>query len=609
MVHTSRAVTLFPLIVLFLALMAAAAEPSLLVGEERDYEVISRVSIKNSTGKPLHPLDVSLPLLRSIPPYQEVRIDGVTPRPDSLTFDAPGNVIAAFKVKGIAPGEAFSVTVKARVASCRVLYQCDPFAVQPLPEGLASYRKATGDYPAGDALVAKTLAEVAKGETNPWFRALCLYDFIRGFTFELTLSPKPVLLALAAKKVQCSDAVSTLITLLRAAGIPARYVAGISLVEGKSEIVHTHAWAEMYVAGTGWVPLDPTLSRFNEGARLLRFAEKEPGQIIFSYGRHDPVTIRSTGPGKPPITRKDISWRFSYRVLSEKDTGRIGSFYGEKAFKPGGVGAVPPPPPMVPAGVSREYEEALALRKKGDLKPASALIESLIEKEPLCLPLHMERLEIGRLQGTLQNLEESYHALSKAHRAEPLYPYLEGRAALDEGAMGKAFAAFFEARRRGGSPGGDATALESTLGYSFLATKQYGPALESYARVLCVDGRNTAALANSINFFYLYRGWGPMATLAGYGVRAFEGSQTTLQFSGLYALALIEKKSFAEARAFLEETLKHAPRDGWLHALLGVAHLGEGRRAEGARELARGLELGTPDRPYFERKLAEARSK
>lgn len=48
--------------------------------------------------------------------------------------------------------------------------------------------------------------------------------------------------------------------LCRAAGIPARYVAGYAMIPDGGRFIATestaHAWTEVYLANTGWVPLD-----------------------------------------------------------------------------------------------------------------------------------------------------------------------------------------------------------------------------------------------------------------------------------------------------------------------------------------------------------------
>ncbi|SFA87275.1 Transglutaminase-like enzyme, putative cysteine protease [Poseidonocella pacifica] len=64
--------------------------------------------------------------------------------------------------------------------------------------------------------------------------------------------------ALALGKGVCQDHAHALITLAHLVGMPARYVCGYLYTEdGGQEHEAAHAWAELHVAGLGWVGFDP----------------------------------------------------------------------------------------------------------------------------------------------------------------------------------------------------------------------------------------------------------------------------------------------------------------------------------------------------------------
>jgi hypothetical protein len=77
--------------------------------------------------------------------------------------------------------------------------------------------------------------------------------------------------ALAAGAGVCQDFAHLLIAICRTRGIPARYVSGYLVPRRTAEpgasveeVIGgqaSHAWAEAYVTGIGWVPLDPTLNK------------------------------------------------------------------------------------------------------------------------------------------------------------------------------------------------------------------------------------------------------------------------------------------------------------------------------------------------------------
>lgn len=62
--------------------------------------------------------------------------------------------------------------------------------------------------------------------------------------------------ALAAKHGVCQDHAHIFISAARLIGIPARYISGYLLMEGTSEQVAAHAWAEAHIPGLGWVGFD-----------------------------------------------------------------------------------------------------------------------------------------------------------------------------------------------------------------------------------------------------------------------------------------------------------------------------------------------------------------
>ena len=64
---------------------------------------------------------------------------------------------------------------------------------------------------------------------------------------------------LSSRAGKCADIGSLFVALARAAGVPAREVFGLRLGRpGQVDISEGHhCWAEFYLPGTGWVPVDP----------------------------------------------------------------------------------------------------------------------------------------------------------------------------------------------------------------------------------------------------------------------------------------------------------------------------------------------------------------
>jgi transglutaminase-like putative cysteine protease len=64
--------------------------------------------------------------------------------------------------------------------------------------------------------------------------------------------------ALGAGRGVCQDFAHLMIAACRVLGLPARYVSGYVFAPRRGTAAASHAWADVFVAGRGWVSLDPT---------------------------------------------------------------------------------------------------------------------------------------------------------------------------------------------------------------------------------------------------------------------------------------------------------------------------------------------------------------
>ena len=76
---------------------------------------------------------------------------------------------------------------------------------------------------------------------------------------------------------KCGDISSVYVALARSAGIPAREIFGIRLPKGKEgEMTKAqHCWAEFYLSGYGWVPVDPADVRKAMLEKKLKLGEEK----------------------------------------------------------------------------------------------------------------------------------------------------------------------------------------------------------------------------------------------------------------------------------------------------------------------------------------------
>lgn len=100
-------------------------------------------------------------------------------------------------------------------------------------------------------------------------------------------------------KGNCSDYHSLFISLARAQGIPARFEIGFPLPErrGEGRIGGYHCWAEFYVEGLGWIPVDASEADKNPAKVDYYFGTHDENRVLFSMGRD--ITLSPKQKGEP----------------------------------------------------------------------------------------------------------------------------------------------------------------------------------------------------------------------------------------------------------------------------------------------------------------------
>ncbi|MDO1582219.1 transglutaminase family protein [Rhizobium oryzicola] len=116
--------------------------------------------------------------------------------------------------------------------------------------------------------------------------------------------------ALEAKTGVCQDHAHIFIAAARQLNIPARYASGYLLMEGQTEQVATHAWAEAHIPGLGWVGFDPANKvcpdeRYVRIATGLCYRDAAPvsGMRIGTTGENLKVSLTVQAPGQQSQTQ------------------------------------------------------------------------------------------------------------------------------------------------------------------------------------------------------------------------------------------------------------------------------------------------------------------
>jgi transglutaminase-like putative cysteine protease len=275
--------------------------------------------------------------------YQEVR---------SLHIDSPiwyaqgreaeyGNKFAVFKPTAEQSAAGFDVALRFTAVRREHKVAVDPAVLQNVSAAVP------GDpdlkrYLEPDKLVPLngTIAELAKehtaGDTTPIQKARHIYDYVLAtMRYDKTgegWGRGDAIWACTAKRGNCTDFHSLFIGMMRSSGIPARFEIGFPLPEGKTEgdIAGYHCWAEFYLAGVGWVPVDASEAWKNAAKRDYFFGAHDTNRVFFTYGRD--IRLSPDQKGDPlnyfiypyaetngqPV--KNLQTHFSFRDVSATES-------------------------------------------------------------------------------------------------------------------------------------------------------------------------------------------------------------------------------------------------------------------------------------------------
>ncbi len=132
----------------------------------------------------------------------------------------------------------------------------------PVPDEVKKYLKSNRWIPT-DGRIREIADKITKDKTGILDKARAIYDWVVENTYR---DPAVrgcglgiVEQMLVRRGGKCVDISSVYIALARAAGVPAREVFGIRLGKKAEQDITGgyHCWAEFFLPGTGWIPVDP----------------------------------------------------------------------------------------------------------------------------------------------------------------------------------------------------------------------------------------------------------------------------------------------------------------------------------------------------------------
>ncbi|MFB6131162.1 MAG: DUF3488 and DUF4129 domain-containing transglutaminase family protein [Salinigranum sp.] len=199
--------------------------------------------------------------------------------------------------KSLSPGQSYTVVSRVPVDSSTTLRRAGTDYPAAIRDGYLQLPSSTPDR------VRRKAAEITAGADTPYAKAVAVEDWLRSnkrYTLTVDRPSGDVADAFLFRMDAgyCVYYATTMVVLLRAQGVPARFVTGYSPGQDLGNGTHvvrgldSHAWVQVYFPDVGWVNFDPTPPGPRRAAERARVAE----------ARRNGVDGVDTGGSKPTPT-------------------------------------------------------------------------------------------------------------------------------------------------------------------------------------------------------------------------------------------------------------------------------------------------------------------
>ena len=143
------------------------------------------------------------------------------------------------------------------------------FPIGRVPDAIVKYTKPSQTIYSDNEDIIRVASDLVKGEDDLYVAVFKVADWTKN-NIEYNLSTLTAEVSqkaswvLANRQGVCDELTSLFISLLRAIGVPARFVSGIAYTDSPlfPEKWGPHGWAEVYFPSYGWIPFDVTYGEF-----------------------------------------------------------------------------------------------------------------------------------------------------------------------------------------------------------------------------------------------------------------------------------------------------------------------------------------------------------
>lgn len=191
---------------------------------------------------------------------QDVTIRNIYPEPEEIIEDKlAGNRIIFWRLTDFTDPDQLYCCYDFQFGRETVITDVDPVKIGPYDQDSEEYKRYTISEPWIEVTdeIKTRAGEIVKGEKNPWFQAVKIFDWIlENMVYEY---PDPAkrgaVNSFASLKGDCGEFSFVFCAMCRSLGIPARTITCMWLSEAG------HNWAEILLPDYGWIPVDLSVAQ------------------------------------------------------------------------------------------------------------------------------------------------------------------------------------------------------------------------------------------------------------------------------------------------------------------------------------------------------------
>lgn len=306
--------------------------------KEKDKESLLRsIEFMEKISVPIPKQSKNIQIWIPLPPndsYQQAEILNVeSPYPYRITKDRDfGNQLLYIESKSSDKDQNLNIKVLYKIVRYeqRILNRRSNSELlnRQAPLLVSSYLKSRGLETINDK-IKRISEEITRGREDPLQKAKSIYAYVlRTMQYDKSgtgWGRGDSVYACDVGKGNCTDFHSLFITLARASQIPARFQMGIPLPESSEgePSGSYHCWAEFYIDGKGWIPVDISEAWKNPKKAEYFFGNLDANRILLTTGREILLSPRQKGDALNYLSKPYI----------ELDGEPLNDFKLERRFK------------------------------------------------------------------------------------------------------------------------------------------------------------------------------------------------------------------------------------------------------------------------------------